>query len=87
MVLNGIDFSNPLETDSYPRKDYSDGKESARISYKRIWLDHYQGTTEYWSCELKLLSNGKAFLDGKEIRDASEIASVREIFDNLKISP
>lgn len=90
VVLNGLDFDNPLDLNPYPKKDYSTGKESARISFRKIWLDRYvtdgQRTIEYWSCELKLLSNGKAYLDGKEIKDSDEVKTVKEIFDNIKIS-
>ena len=88
--LGGIDgFDNPLDK-PYPKKNYSTGKESARISFRKIWLDRYvtdgQRTIEYCSCELKLLSNGKAYLDGKEIRDSDEVKTVMEIFDCIKIS-
>ena len=64
--LNGIDgFDNPLDK-PYPKKDYSEGKESARITYRKIWIDRYVRNkdkpnifSEYWSCELKILTMWK----------------------------
>ena len=87
ITLNGLEFDNPLDKDFYPKKDYAEGKESTRISFRSLWLDRYpikDGRREYWSCELKLLSNGKPFLDGKEIRSAEDRETVNEIFKNLK---
>lgn len=82
--LGGFDgFDNPLDR-PYPKKDYSEGKESARISYRKIWLDCYS-FSEYWSCELKLLSNGKCFLDGKELKQDDDVKTVKEIFNGLKL--
>ena len=88
IVLNGLECDNPLDREPYPKKDFREGKESARISFKSIWIDRYpvkDGRREYWSCELKILSNGKSFLDGKEIKTAEERGTVDEIFKNLKI--
>lgn len=90
--LNGIDgFDNPLDR-PYPKKDYSEGKESARISYRKIWIDRYARSEkqpytfyEYSSCELKLLSNGKCFLDGRELKQKEDVEAVNEIFSNLKL--
>ena len=83
-------FDNPLDSATYPKRLYAEGKESARISFRRIWVDRYMFDScgrfvEYWSCELKLLSNGKCFLDGREIKDKDEIENVNEIFTNLKL--
>lgn len=90
ILLNGIGFDNPLDRSPYPKRDYSEGKESARISFRKIWLDRYVKdgirTVEYWSCELKLLSNGKAYLDGKEIKDSDDVKTVKEIFENIKVA-
>ena len=83
--LGGVaGFDNPLDY-PYPKKNYSEGKESARISYRRIWLDRY-ADGEYGSWELKLLSNGKAFLDGVELRKGDDMDTVNEIFAGLKFS-
>ena len=90
--LVGIDgFDNPLDA-PYPKKDYSEGKESARVSFRRIWLDRYVWSrekpntfTEYWSCELKLLSNGKCLLDGREMKSPDDISATKEIFSNLVV--
>lgn len=83
-------FGNPLDS-PYPRKQYAEGKESARISFKSIWIDRYiRGEDghmkEFQSCQLKLLSNGKAYLDGKELKDEKDRKSASEIFTNLKLS-
>lgn len=87
--IGGLDgFDNPLDR-PYPKKDYSEGKESARISYRKIWIDRYvksrDNSNEYWSCELKILSNGKCFLDGKELKQNDDVETVKEIFDGLKL--
>ena len=90
--LGGFDgFDNPLDK-PYPKNDYSEGKESARISYRKIWIDRYVKSknkpnifSEYWSCELKILSNGKCFLDGKELKQSDDVEAVREIFNELKL--
>lgn len=89
--LGGLDgFDNPLDI-PYQKKLYSDGKESARISYRKIWLDRYvrdcrdsNAISEYWSCELKILSNGKCFLDGRELKKKEDVDAVNEIFNGLK---
>ena len=92
VALNGLDFDNPLDFNPYPKKEYSEGKESARISYRKIWIDRYVRNkdkpnvfSEYWSCELKILSNGKCFLDGKELKQSDDVETVREIFNRLKL--
>lgn len=85
------DFFNPLDS-PYPKKDYSEGKESARISYKKIWIDGYNYSadkpnqpSDFFSSELKMLSNGKCFIDGREIKRNDEIENVREIFKNISL--
>ena len=84
--VSGLD--NPLDR-PYPRRDYDEGKVSARISYRRIWLDRYifDGMRQvgYWSCELKVLSNGKCYLDGREIKNPDEAKRAREIVDSIKM--
>jgi len=88
--IGGFDgFDNPLDR-PYPKKEYSEGKESARISYRKIWIDRYvrerpDRFSEYWSCELKILSNGKCFLDGKELKQSEDVETVKEIFNGLKL--
>ena len=91
ITLRGIGgFDNPLDS-PYPKKDYSEGMESKRISYKSILLDRRirndrGDIVECWFCVLKLLSNGKCFLDGRELTQKEDVSTVNEIFSNLKLS-
>ena len=88
--FNGAEYDNPLDFQPYPKRNYLEGKESARVSFRRIWIDGYtlspdgEGNESYYSSELKVLSNGKATLDGRELK-GDELANAREIFDNLQI--
>lgn len=90
--IGGIDgFDNPLISLPYPKKDYAEGKKSARISFRSIWLNRYGRDAngrlvEFRSCNLELLSNGKCFLDGKELKRKEDIDTAKEIFTALKIS-
>lgn len=89
LILNGNEYDNPLDG-TILKREYAEGKESPRISFKRIYISRYifdnKGVqTEYQSCELKLCSNGKVFLDGKEIKDNEEVSSVKEIFNSIKV--
>ena len=88
--ISGLAYDNPLDTE-YPKRAYAEGKESARISFRSIWLDRYGRGEDghvksYSSEELKLLSNGKVFLDGRELKDESSIETAKEIFKFLKVS-
>ena len=90
VTIGGREYDNPLDRSPYPKKDYSEGMASARISFKSIWIDSYplnhRGEREFWSCEMRLLSNGKAFIDNKEIKSADDVETVKEIFKNLKVA-
>lgn len=86
LTIGGLSgFDNPLDRGDYPKKDYSEGKVSKRISYRKIWLDRY-AEDGYGSYSLEILSNGKCFLEGRELKQENDVKTVREIFDNLKIS-
>lgn len=89
LILNGIDFDNPLDNPIFKR-NYSEGKDSPRISFRQIWLDRYiidckAATSEYQAWALKLCSNGKVYLDEKEIKDKDDVSSVKEIFNQIRI--
>lgn len=89
VVLMGIRFDNPLDGDgTYPKRNHKTGKESARISFESFCLDTYvtdgMNVKSYGSYELKLLSNGKAYLDGREFKDSDEISTVNSLFEGMR---
>ena len=89
IVLMGIRFDNPLDGDgTYPKRNYKQGKESARISFESFYLDSYVtdgvSVKAYGSYELKALSNGRMFIDGRELKDEAEIETAKSLFDGLR---
>lgn len=77
--LNGMLFD-------FPQGPVAEGKDGARTSFRSVWLDRYvmEGlfVSEYASSELRLLSTGRAFLDGEKVLQ-SDIPKVQEIFRQI----
>ena len=84
--LGGVEYDNPLDF-PYPAKDYSTGKEGRNTTYRKAWLERYLldvNRTFIERSELKVLSDGRAFLDGIALsKDDSKSAA--EVMDGLKV--
>ena len=89
VTLGGISgFDNPLAR-PLTRKEYAEGNVSSRVSYRAVWLDLYERGEDghlsgYRSCELRMCSNGKCTLDGRELKSPEDLKKVKAIFLALK---